>query len=405
VILLGALAVVGAVVASIALAAPLAAPSITASPPNLSATTTSSFSFSGPKGASLECRLDGASFATCTSPKSYPGLGLGSHAFRVRAKKGSDTSSETTYTWSIVVPTAAITAGPTGTINTQSASFAFTANATDATFECKLDGASFTACTSPKSYSSLVQGGHTFQVRALGSAGTGGPVSQTFSVDSVAPMKPAFSQTPPDPSTTATSTFAWSSLDPTPASGLNRYECSKENGAFITCTSAHTYAVSTTNNGQHQFAVRAIDNAGNVSQVASYKWKVDKGSPQDFTIAGTVTGLVPGTWVAIPVTIGNPNPEPLYVTALSVTVVASAPNGCSSATNFETIPSSASATSKLGPIPAGATNWPVPPSASPLGTPQSRPQIRLKETGSSQDTCKNQTFDLTYSGTGTSDPS
>jgi hypothetical protein len=393
VILLGALVVSGAIVAGLAFAAPPAAPTISSKPPNPSATTSASFSFSGASGSTFECRLDGApSFTGCTSPKSYTGLALGSHTFRVRAKKGTDTSAETTYTWSIVVPTATITAGPTGNVSSQSASFSFTANASNATFECKLDGAaSFTACTSPKSYSALAQGSHTFRVRAVGSAGTGAEASRAFFVDSVAPTKPVFTQTPPNPSTTATSTFAWSSTDPAPASGINRSECSKENGAYVTCTSPHTYAVQTTNNGTHQFAVRTIDNAGNVSQVASFSWKVDKGSPQNFTITGTVGGLVPSNvFTEIPVAITNPNSETLYVTSLNVSI-AGVP-GCD-ASNFAT--QAWSAPPKIA-VPATSSYSP------PAGR---RPAIRLKNLAGNQDSCKNKSFTLTFTGSGTNDPS
>jgi hypothetical protein len=44
------------------------------------------FAFSGSQGTtSFECSLDGAAFAVCTSPMSYKGSSVGSHAFRVRA--------------------------------------------------------------------------------------------------------------------------------------------------------------------------------------------------------------------------------------------------------------------------------------------------------------------------------
>jgi len=36
-------------------------------------------------GSHFQCRLDGASFAACSSPKAYSGLGSGAHRFKVRA--------------------------------------------------------------------------------------------------------------------------------------------------------------------------------------------------------------------------------------------------------------------------------------------------------------------------------
>ena len=55
-------------------------------------------------------------------------------------------------------------------------------------FECKLDTGSFPACTSPKSYSSLADGDHTFQVRATDAAGNTGPAASfSWTVDTVAP--------------------------------------------------------------------------------------------------------------------------------------------------------------------------------------------------------------------------
>ena len=65
-----------------------------------------------------------------------------------------------------------------------SASFAFTASDAGATFECKLDASSFATCTSPKEYSGLTTGAHTFSVRASDAAGNADatPATQTWTI-------------------------------------------------------------------------------------------------------------------------------------------------------------------------------------------------------------------------------
>ena len=68
-------------------------------------------------------------------------------------------------------PETAISSGPTGTVSVRNASFAFSSSERRATFQCRLDGAAFAACTSPKVYSGLADGPHRFEVRARDRAG------------------------------------------------------------------------------------------------------------------------------------------------------------------------------------------------------------------------------------------
>src|SRR5207245_1146636 len=164
--------------------------SITASPSNPSNNASPSFSFSSEAGASFQCALDGAAFASCSSPKTYSGLADGSHTFQVKATDAAgNTGTAASYTWTVdtTAPTASITASPSNPSNNASPSFSFSSEA-GATFQCALDGAAFASCTSPKSYSSLVEGSHTFQVKATDTAGnTGTAASYTWTVDTVAP--------------------------------------------------------------------------------------------------------------------------------------------------------------------------------------------------------------------------
>jgi hypothetical protein len=68
-------------------------------------------------------------------------------------------------------PNTTITANPSNPSPSSSATFTFTGSDTGgsgvASFECQLDGAGFAPCTSPQSYTSLGNGSHTFQVRAV----------------------------------------------------------------------------------------------------------------------------------------------------------------------------------------------------------------------------------------------
>ncbi len=65
-----------------------------------------------------------------------------------------------------------ITGGkPSDPSNSRSPTFTFTASEPT---QCKLDGEAFAACTSPKGYSNLADGEHTFTVKATDAAGNTG---------------------------------------------------------------------------------------------------------------------------------------------------------------------------------------------------------------------------------------
>ncbi len=68
-------------------------------------------------------------------------------------------------------PQTTVDVAPSDPSSDTSPSFEFSSNEGDATFECRLDGGAWSACTSPKSYAGLTDGSHTFQVRATDSAG------------------------------------------------------------------------------------------------------------------------------------------------------------------------------------------------------------------------------------------
>jgi hypothetical protein len=378
--------------AAIALAAPAPSPpTITSAPPHPSTSQSAMFTFTGEATATFQCKLDAGAYTACLSPKSYAGLSFAAHTFRVRAVKGGKTSADAVYTWTISSDTTAplaptITSGPPALTNVTNATFGFTHTEPGVSFLCRVDSVAYAACTSPKSYSGVAQGAHTFQVKARDAVGNESvPASRAWVVDTTPPPVPLITSKPPDPAPTAISTFEFTDTE-SPVT----FQCSIENGPFQECTSPFTFTVivDTSNNGQHQFAVRAVDAAGNVSGAASYKWKVEP--DVGFTITGDIAGLAPGLWLRIPVRITNPHNFTIYVESLTVSV-SSAPGTCP-AGGFELLPSTASSASPVA-VPANSSSFLVP------GAQQ--PQIRLRNLASNQDACKGQSVSLSYAGTAT----
>jgi hypothetical protein len=68
-------------------------------------------------------------------------------------------------------PNTVIRRGPAGATSSPEASFVFRSTELRSRFECKLDKARWTPCRSPKTYSTLKRGRHTFGVRAIDRAG------------------------------------------------------------------------------------------------------------------------------------------------------------------------------------------------------------------------------------------
>ncbi len=82
-------------------------------------------------------------------------------------------------------PDTTITVGPSGKITTATARFAFVSSEAGSSFQCRLDSASWGRCSSPKSYSHLSQGAHSFHVRARDRGGKTdpSPAHRGFGVD------------------------------------------------------------------------------------------------------------------------------------------------------------------------------------------------------------------------------
>jgi hypothetical protein len=160
--------------------------SITEGPNGSTSSASATFRFSSnDTAATFQCKLDDGGWSSCSSGKTYTGLPQGSHTFKVRAKDSAGTKdpSPATRTWKIdtVAPNTTVTSA---SVSGKSATFSFSSSESDSTFECRLDGGAWHACSSPASFSGLKHGGHIFRVRAIDAAGNrdATPAVRSFSV-------------------------------------------------------------------------------------------------------------------------------------------------------------------------------------------------------------------------------
>ncbi len=95
--------------------------------------------------------------------------------------------SSTGVTIDTTAPDTAITAGPADSSIRNFVTFEFTSGAPDATFEVQLDGDGFAPATSPVTYKNLLDGEHTFEVRACDALGNcdASPATQTWSIEAL----------------------------------------------------------------------------------------------------------------------------------------------------------------------------------------------------------------------------
>src|SRR6266542_951225 len=133
------------------------------------------FEFTASEAASFACSLDSAGFSACSSPTFFTGLAAGDHTFQVRATDlpGNVDATPATVTWTVVdttPPETTIVSAPAGSMSDHSATFSFTASEASS-FECSLDAAAWSLCTSPAAFAGLADGTHAFQVRGTDAAG------------------------------------------------------------------------------------------------------------------------------------------------------------------------------------------------------------------------------------------
>jgi ELWxxDGT repeat protein len=174
----------------------------------------------------------------------------------VDAAGNEATSAARNVTIDNTAPDTTIASGPSGLTTSRSATFAFAVSEPGATFECALDDAPYTPCSSPVSYTALADGQHTFRVRAADSLGNvdQSPAQRTWAVDAT-PPETTIDFGPSGSVSSRSAVFSFS------ANELATFQCSLDGATPAACSSPVRY--DHLRKGPHTFTVRATDTAGN----------------------------------------------------------------------------------------------------------------------------------------------
>jgi hypothetical protein len=156
-----------------------------------------------------------------------------------------------------------IDSAPIALTNSTAATFTFHSTGSSPTFACSLDGAASSPCTTPKTYSSLPAGTHTFSVASSAGGQTDtSPATSTWTIDLSPPTAPTM-QTPSTPSATSV-VLTWKAG--TDNTGVTGDVILRDATTLATVGNVTTYTDSTVKAGStHSYAVMAKDGAGNQS--------------------------------------------------------------------------------------------------------------------------------------------
>lgn len=162
--------------------------------------TSADFDFSANDGGSgiegIYCRIDGAAYRFCAMTETFPGLGQGRHTVDAYSSdRAGNRSAVISHSWLVdsAGPSVQITSAPPSSSQSPDADFQFIASAGPSglrSVDCQMDSAPFAACTSPSSHRGLLDGAHTFRVRATDNTGLTAMATHSWSIDTRTQTQP-----------------------------------------------------------------------------------------------------------------------------------------------------------------------------------------------------------------------
>jgi chitobiase/beta-hexosaminidase-like protein len=267
------------------------APSVAADPQGGDFTTPQTVTLTASEPAAIFYTTDGtAPTTTSTTGPSPVSVAIpGSQTLRyfaVDAAGNTGPSASQTYR----IGSVTLSQNPPTLSNKNTPTFAFTSSVPGATFQCSLvlqtAVDSFSACTSPKTYTAQPDGAYRFVV----TDSNGDSAQFLFTIDTTPPVV-SLTQNPANPLQGTSATFAFTSNEL-----VTGYQCSfglqTAADAFSGCTSPTTF--SGLADGNYIFKVEATDRAGNAGTPTTYEFAVSAKAPPSITKAPTASliGLI-----------------------------------------------------------------------------------------------------------------
>ncbi len=293
-------------VATSALVIDTVAPVVTANPAGGAYAATQSVTLSANEPASLFFTTDGTTPTAASTAYTGP-ISINTSTvltYLATDPAGNTSTASQTYT----IGSVSLDSKPSSPTANSALPFAFSApGVTGPSFSCALTQAPaapvFTPCTSPKSYPGTADGSYTFTVQGSNPAGASiGSATTSLVLDATAPT---LTSNPPNPSTSATETFAFAKAQTAGWTFQCSFVLATAADAFSACTSPDSHPA--TADGTYSYKLKAIGADGVATATLPYAFSVTAGAavpnPPTALAASLVTPSGPVTTSSVPVTL------------------------------------------------------------------------------------------------------